>query len=138
MKQQNPNYEEKFLGHTAWFSVFIGVTVLIQSLHPLFEEYSTTVNVLFVIAFLGSFIMFCLKGGLKSKKLFVNYQDEFLRSINTTTYKHSAFALMGAFILASIFSGNILVNVSHASMALAYVGVGSISYGFSLIWQSRA
>lgn len=115
----------------------MGITVLIVSIYPLIEGYETIGNFIFGIAFLGSFIMFCLQGGLKSKKIFMDYQDEFLSTISTTAFKHSAYGLIGAFILASIFSGNILADVTHASMALIYIGVGSITYGLSLIWQSR-
>jgi len=137
MSLQNAKSEEKFMSHNAWLSVFMGITVLIVSIHPFVEGYETIANFTFGIAFLGSFIMFCLQGGLKSKKLYMDYQNEFLSTINTKAFKHSAYGLIGAFILASIFSGNILADVTHASMALIYLGIGSITYGLSLIWQSR-
>jgi hypothetical protein len=138
MKQQNPRSEEKFMSHNAWFSVFIGVALLAQSLYPLVDEYRAITIGLLVVAFIGTFIMFCLQGGLKSRQLYITYKDEFLSAINTKAYKHCAYSLIGAFGIAIIFGSTLFPHISHSSMAFIYLAIACVTYGISLLWQSRA
>ena len=67
MKQQDIKTEEKFMSHNAWFSIFMGVTLLIISGYPMLDNTSVPLLLSGSAAFLGSFFMFVMKGGFTRK-----------------------------------------------------------------------
>ncbi|WP_404342153.1 hypothetical protein [Pseudoalteromonas mariniglutinosa] len=131
MKQQDIKTEEKFMAQNAWFSIFMGVTLLIISGYPLNH---TSVPLLFLgsVAFLGSFFMFMIRGGFTWRiKYHPTYKNEYLNTIDTIAYKHVVLTLlfsMGVIYLASEIT---------STMATFYLATMSLVYGFSIFWQSR-
>ena len=138
MKQQDIKTEEKFMNQNAWFSIFMGITLLIISVYPMLNHTSAPLLFLGNAAFLGSFFMFVIRGGFTWKLSYrLTYKDEYLNTIDTIAYKHVVLALlfsMGAIYLAS---DNLAVDVTHSTMATFYLAVMSLVYGFSIFWQSR-
>ena len=64
MSMQDIKTEEKFMSHNAWFSIFMGVTLLIISVYPMLKQTSAPLLFIGGTAFLGSFFMFVIRGDL--------------------------------------------------------------------------
>ena len=87
--------EEKFMGQNAWFSLFMGVTLLIISVYPMLKQTSAPLLFIGAAAFLGSFFMFVIRGGFTWKLGYrLMYTDEFLKTIDTIAYKHVVLGLL--------------------------------------------
>ena len=79
MSKQDIKTEEKFMSHNAWFSIFMGVTLLIISVYPMLKQTSAPLLFIGGTAFLGSFFMFVIRGGFTWKLGYrLTYKDEFL------------------------------------------------------------
>jgi hypothetical protein len=136
--KQDIKTEEKFMSHNAWFSVFIGVALLIISVYPMLNHTSAPVLLLGSVAFLGSFFMFVIRGGFTWKLHYhLTYKDEYLNTIDTIAYKHVVLALLFSMGAAYLAADDLALDVSHSMMATFYLAVMCLVYGFSIIWQSR-
>lgn len=130
--------EEKFMGQNAWFSLFMGVTLLIISVYPLLNHTSAPLLLLGPVAFLGSFFMFVIRGGFTWKmKFHLTYKDEYLNTIDTIAYKHVVLGLLFSMGGVYLFSDDFALSVSHSMMASFYIAVMSLIYGTSILWQSK-
>lgn len=138
MKQQDIKTEEKFMSHNAWFSIFMGVTLLIISGYPMLDNTSAPLLFLGSAAFLGSFFMFVIRGGFTWRmKYHLTYKDEYLNTIDTIAYKHVVLGLLFSLGAVYILSDGLALDVSHSMMATFYLAVMSLIYGISILWQSR-
>ncbi|MGO2373108.1 hypothetical protein NDQ71_13580 [Pseudoalteromonas sp. KG3] len=140
MKQQDIKTEEKFMSHNAWFSIFIACSFLFASAYPLIKQLSAAPWLLVVgpLLFIVILTIFFTRGGFSLSRSFsFTYKDEFLNAIDTIAYKHSGIAL--SFCMGGVYftSDNFANEVSHATMAMIYMGVMLLVYGVSLLWQSR-
>ena len=130
--------EEKFMSQNAWFSIFMGVTLLIISVYPMLNKAATPLLVLGVSAFLGSFFMFVIRGGFTRKmKYHLTYKDEYLNTIDTIAYKHVVLALLFAMGTVYLGSDSLALHIAHSMMATFYLAVMCLAYGVSILWQSR-
>ena len=130
--------EEKFMGQNAWFSLFMGFSLLIISVYPILNQTSTPLLLLGTIAFLGSFFMFVIRGGFTWKmKYHLTYKDEYLNTIDTIAYKHVVLGLLFSLGGVYLFSDDLALSVSHSMMATFYLAVMSLIYGASILWQSK-
>ncbi|WP_165726924.1 hypothetical protein [Pseudoalteromonas sp. SA25] len=130
--------EEKFMGQNAWFSLFMGITLLIISVYSMLNQTSAPLLFLGTAAFLGSFFMFVIRGGFTWRmKYHLTYKDEYLNTIDTIAYKHVVLGLLfsmgGVYLLSDTFA----LEVSHSMMATFYLAVMSLIYGVSILWQSK-
>ena len=130
--------EEKFMGQNAWFSLFMGVTLLIISVYPMLNQTSAPLLFLGTAAFLGSFFMFVIRGGFTWRmKYHLTYKDEYLNTIDTIAYKHVMLGLLFSMGGVYLLSDTLALEVSHSMMATFYLAVMSLIYGASLLWQNR-
>ncbi|MBB1282122.1 hypothetical protein [Pseudoalteromonas sp. SR41-1] len=130
--------EEKFMGQNAWFSLFMGVTLLIISVYPMLNQTSAPLLFLGTAAFLGSFFMFVIRGGFTWRmKYHLTYKDEYLNTIDTIAYKHVMLGLLFSLGGVYLLSDTLALEVSHSMMATFYLAVMSLIYGASLLWQNR-
>ena len=138
MKQQDIKTEEKFMAQNAWFSIFMGVTLLIISGYPMLNHTSVPLLFLGSAAFLGSFFMFVIRGGFTWKLSYrLTYKDEYLNTIDTIAYKHVVLALLFSMGTVYLCSDSLALQVSHSMIATFYIAVMSLVYGISILWQSR-
>jgi len=138
MSNHDIQSEEKFMGQNAWFSLFMGVTLLIISVYPLLNHTSAPLLLLGSVAFLGSFFMFVIRGGFTWKmKFHLTYKDEYLNTIDTIAYKHVVLGLLFSMGGVYLFSDDFALSVSHSMMASFYIAVMSLIYGTSILWQSK-
>ena len=130
--------EEKFMGQNAWFSLFMGVTLLIISVYPMLNQTSAPLLFLGTAAFLGSFFMFVIRDGFTWRmKYHLTYKDEYLNTIDTIAYKHVVLGLLFSMGGVYLLSDTLALEVSHSMMATFYLAVMSLIYGASLLWQNR-
>lgn len=130
--------EEKFMGQNAWFSLFMGVTLLIISVYPMLKQTSAPLLFIGAAAFLGSFFMFVIRGGFTWKLGYrLMYTDEFLKTIDTIAYKHVVLGLLFSMGVIFLLSDDLALNVSHSMMATFYLAQMCLVYGVSILWQSR-
>ena len=130
--------EEKFMGQNAWFSLFMGVTLLIISVYPILNQTSASLLFLGTAAFLGSFFMFVIRGGFTWRmKYHLTYKDEYLNTIDTIAYKHVVLGLLFSMGGVYLLSDALASEVSHSIMASFYIAVMSLIYGVSILWQSK-
>ena len=138
MKQQGIKTEEKFMSHNAWFSIFMGITLLIISGYPIIGNTSAPLLILGSTAFLGSFLMFVIRGGFTWRmKYHLTYKDEYLKTIDTIAYKHVVLALLFSMGTVYLFSEGLTLHISHNMMATFYLAIMCLVYGISTFWQSR-
>lgn len=138
MKQQDIKTEEKFMSHNAWFSIFMGITLLIISGYPIIGNTSAPLLILGSTAFLGSFLMFVIRGGFTWRmKYHLTYKDEYLKTIDTIAYKHVVLALLFSMGTVYLFSEGLTLHISHSMMATFYLAIMCLVYGISTFWQSR-
>lgn len=138
MKQQDIKTEEKFMSHNAWFSIFMGITLLIISGYPITGNTSAPLLILGSAAFLGSFLMFVIRGGFTWRmKYHLTYKDEYLNTIDTIAYKHVVLALLFSMGTVYLFSEGLTLHISHSTMATFYLAIMCLVYGISIFWQSR-
>ncbi|AXV64058.1 MULTISPECIES: hypothetical protein [Pseudoalteromonas] len=138
MSKQDIQTEEKFMSQNAWFSVFMGITLLIISVYPALNQTSAPLLFLGSAAFLGSFCMFVIRGGFTWKmKYRLTYKDEFLNTIDTIAYKHVVLGLLFSMGAVYLLSDELALDVSHSMMATFYLAEMSLIYGISILWQSR-
>jgi len=140
MKQQNVKSEEKFMSQNAWFSVFMACSFLLASTYPIIKETNVAPWLLAVgfLLYVVVCIIFLTRGGSSLRMRFsFTYKDEFLNTIDNIAYKHSGIAL--SFFMGSVYftSDSFADEISHATMAMVYLGVMFLVYGVSLLWQSR-
>ena len=138
MSKQDIKTEEKFMSHNTWFSIFMGVTLLIISVYPMLKQ--TSVPLLFIggAAFIGSFFMFVIRGGFTWKLGYrLTYKDEFLNTVDTIAYKHVVLGLVFSMGAIFLLADELALNVSHSMMATFYLALMCLIYGVSIIWQSR-
>ena len=130
--------EEKFMAQNAWFSLFMGITLLIISVYPILNQTSASLLFLGTAAFLGSFFMFVIRGGFTWRmKYHLTYKDEYLNTIDTIAYKHVVLGLLFSMGGVYLLSDTLALEVSHSMMAAFYVAVMSLIYGVSILWQSK-
>jgi len=130
--------EEKFMGQNAWFSLFMGVTLLIISVYPMLNQTSAPLLFLGTAAFLGSFFMFVIRGGFTWRmKYTLTYKDEYLNTIDTIAYKHVVLGLLFSMGGVYLLSDTLALEVSHSMMATFYLAVMNLIYGVSILWQSK-
>ena len=130
--------EEKFMGQNAWFSLFMGITLLSISVYPMLNKTSAPLLFLGTAAFLGSFFMFVIRGGFTWRmKYHLTYKDEYLNTIDTIAYKHVVLGLLFSMGGVYLLSDTLALEVSHSMMAAFYVAVMSLIYGVSILWQSK-
>ncbi|KTD98586.1 MULTISPECIES: hypothetical protein [unclassified Pseudoalteromonas] len=138
MSNHDIKNEEKFMGQNAWFSLFMGVTLLIISVYPLLTQTSAPLLFFGTAAFLGSFCMFVIRGGFTWKmKYHLTYKDEYLNTIDTIAYKHVVLGLLFSMGGVYLFSDDLALEVSHTMMASFYLAVMCLIYGVSILWQSK-
>jgi len=137
MKQQDIKTEEKFMSHNAWFSIFMGITLLIISGYPIIGNTSAPLLILGSTAFLGSFLMFVIRGGFTWRmKYHLTYKDEYLKTVDTIAYKHVVLALLFSMGTVYLFSEGLTLHISHNMMATFYLAIMCLVYGISTFWQS--
>ncbi|MET6757239.1 hypothetical protein [Pseudoalteromonas sp. NCIMB_1079] len=130
--------EEKFMGQNAWFSLFMGVTLLIISVYPMLNQTSAPLLFLGTAAFLGSFFMFVIRGGFTWRmKYHLTYKDRYLNTIDTIAYKHVVLGLLFSMGGVYLLSDTLALEVSHSMMATSCLAVMSLIYGVSILWQSK-
>ena len=138
MKQQDIKTEEKFMSHNAWFSIFMGITLLIISGYPIIGNTSAPLLILGSTAFLGSFLMFVIRGGFTWRmKYHLTYKDEYLKTVDTIAYKHVVLALLFSMGTVYLFSEGLTLHISHNMMATFYLAIMCLVYGISTFLQSR-
>ncbi|MGB1293078.1 MAG: hypothetical protein ACPG5Z_13105 [Pseudoalteromonas sp.] len=138
MMNQDIKAEERFMGQNAWFSIFMGVTLLIISIYPMLDKTSAPLLILGVSAFLGSFFMFVIRGGFTRKmKYHLTYKDEYLNTIDTIAYKHVVLALLFSMGAVYLSSDSFALHISHSMMATFYLAIMCLVYGISILWQNR-
>lgn len=138
MSKQDIQTEEKFMSHNAWFSIFMGITLLIISVYPMLKQTSAPLLFIGAAAFLGSFFMFVIRGGFTWKLGYrLMYTDEFLKTIDTIAYKHVVIGLLFSMGVIFLLSDDLALNVSHSMMATFYLAQMCLVYGVSILWQSR-
>ncbi|MBE0459017.1 MAG: hypothetical protein ACTJIB_17540 [Pseudoalteromonas prydzensis] len=139
MKQQDIKTEEKFMSQNIWLSISTSMVFLLLSVYSLIKQDNEGLLIVGMVFFYGVIVViYLIKGGFPLKMYFqYAYKDEFLNTIDTSAYKHSIFALV--FCLLGIFyKGDAIASeVSHATMAVFYLGIMLLVYGTSLLWQSR-
>jgi uncharacterized membrane protein len=135
---QDIKSEEKFMDQNAWFSIFMGVTLLIISIYPMLTHTSAPLYTLGISAFLGAFFMFVIRGGFTWKMRYqLTYKDEFLNTIDTIAYKHVVLSLLFSMGAVYLCSDSLSKAISHSTMTTFYLAVMSLVYGISIIWQNR-
>ena len=138
MSMQDIKTEEKFMSHNAWFSIFMGVTLLIISVYPMLKQTSAPLLFIGGTAFLGSFFMFVIRGGFTWRmKYHLTYKDEYLKTIDTIAYKHVVLALLFSMGTVYLFSEGLTLHISHNMMATFYLAIMCLVYGISTFLQSR-
>ncbi|WP_282115158.1 hypothetical protein [Pseudoalteromonas arctica] len=140
MKQQDIKTEEKFMSQNIWLSISTAMVCLLLSVYSLIKHDNE--GLLFVGLAVSFYvvivIIYLIKGGFPLKMYFqYACKDEFLNTIDTNAYKHTSFAFV--FCLLGVFykGDEIAREVSHATMAVFYLGIVLLVYGASLLWQSR-
>ena len=140
MKQQDIKTEEKFMSHNAWFTISAGIVCLLLSVysitnHDIEEMIILGMSVLFYMVVTAIFI---IKAGFPIKMYFkYAYKDEFLNTIDINAYKHTSCAF-GVCLLGVLYNNDAIPSeVSHANMAMFYLGIILLVYGISTLWQSR-
>lgn len=140
MKQQDIKTEEQFMGQNIFLSISTSIVFLLLSVNSVIKQdidglLTVGMGVLFYIVIIAIYIT---KAGFPLKMYFqYAYKDEFLNTIDTSAYKHSIFALVFC-LLGVFYKGDAIASeVSHAAMAVFYLGIMLLAYGTSLFWQSR-
>tara|TARA_B100000929_G_scaffold88059_1_gene68889 strand:+ start:152 stop:586 length:435 start_codon:yes stop_codon:yes gene_type:complete len=140
MKQLDIKTEEKFMSQNIWLSLSTGMVFLLLSInslskHDVEESLFVVMSVLFYVVLV---IIYLIKGGFPLKMYFqYAYKDEFLNTIDTSAHKHTSFAIVLCLLGVSYINNAIPSEVSHAAMALFYLGIMLCIYGASLLWQNR-
>ncbi|BDF96268.1 hypothetical protein [Pseudoalteromonas sp. KAN5] len=140
MKQQDIKTEEKFMNHNAWFCTSAGIVCLLLSVYSLIKHDTEEILIvgMSVLFYMVIVVIYLIRGGFPLKMYFqYAYKDEFLNTIDTNAYKHTSFAL-GLCFLGVFYKGDAIASeVSHAAMAVFYLGIVLLVYGVSLLWQNR-
>ncbi|KTF18659.1 hypothetical protein [Pseudoalteromonas sp. 10-33] len=140
MKQQDIKIEELFMRQNIRFCISAGIVCLLLSVYSLIKHYIE--GFLFVgmgvLFYMITVIIYVIKGGFPLKMYFqYAYKDEFLNTIDINAYKHTSIAF-GLCLLGVFYKSNeIPSEFSHAAMAVFYLGIMSLVYGISTLWQSK-
>ena len=140
MKQQDIKTEEKFMSQNIWLSISAGMVFLLLSVYSLIKHDIEEILIvgMSVLFYMVIVIIYLIKGGFPLKMYFqYAYKDEFLNTIDTNAYKHTSIAF-GLCLLGVFYKSDAIPSeVSHAAMAVFYLGIMLLVYGASLLWQSR-
>ena len=140
MKQQDIKTEEKFMSQNIWLSISTAMVCLLLNVYSLIKHDNE--GLLFVGLGVSFYvvivIIYLIKGGLPLKMYFqYAYKDEFLNTIDTNAYKHLSFAFVFCLLGVLYSNDSIPSDVSHANMAMFYLGIMLLVYGASLLWQNH-
>ncbi len=140
MKQQDIKTEEKFMSQNIWLSISAGMVFLLLSVYSLIKHDIEEILIvgMSVLFYMVIVIIYLIKAGFPLKMYFkYAYKDEFLNTIDTNAYKHTSIAF-GLCLLGVFYKSDAIPSeVSHAAMAVFYLGIMLLVYGASLLWQSR-
>ena len=140
MKQQDIKTEEQFMRQNIRFCISAGVVCLLLSVysltnHSIEEMIVVGMSVLFYMVVTA---IFMIKADFPLKMYFkYAYKDEFLNTIDINAYKHTSCAF-GVCLIGVLYNNDSIPSeVSHANMAIFYLGIMLLVYGVSTLWQSR-
>ena len=140
IKQQDIKTDEQFMSQNIWLSISTSMVFLLLSVYSLIKHDIEEILIvgMSVLFYMVIVVIYLVRGGFPLKMYFqYAYKDEFLNTIDTNAYKHTSFAL-GLCFLGVFYKGDAIASeVSHAAMAVFYLGIVLLVYGVSLLWQSR-